>query len=253
MISDFKYWARNNLSENNIDTLKYMATSFHFIVAPLAALLARKKNVGKSSFLDPTAQILGWDNIRIGNNCIISEHTCLNVNSRIDGQFAIEIGDNCFIGRRNFFSSGRKILIGDYCLTGADCKFLGAGHVADPSKPYINSGTTDTDSINVGVNCWIGVGAIIIGDITIGHGSIIGAGTVLLHSLPPFSIAVGSPARIVKRFSFLSNTWITADDFSEELEALMPNEQDYLKYLTDENHSISMPKVAAGKSRGDIA
>ena len=57
-------------------------------------------------------------------------------------------------------------------------------------------------------NVWIGESACILPGVTIGFGSIIGALSVVSKSIPPYSIAVGNPAKIVKKYDFLTNKWI---------------------------------------------
>ena len=89
----------------------------------------RKLRVGKNSYVDPSVQIIGWRNVLIGSNTAISEESWINVNYREKEKDRVIIGNNCHIGRRNFFSSGPLIKIGDYGFTGIDCRFLGCGHI----------------------------------------------------------------------------------------------------------------------------
>ena len=53
-------------------------------------------------------------------------------------------------------------------------------------------------SISIGQDCWIGSGAKILAGVTIGNGAVIGANSVVTKDIPPFAIAVGSPARVIK-------------------------------------------------------
>jgi acetyltransferase-like isoleucine patch superfamily enzyme len=163
-----------------------------------------KKRKGYKSYIDSTVHITGWKYISIGNYTIISERSWLNVNQRISNHINIKIGNNCYIGRGNFFSAGNIISIHDYCMTGIDCKFIGSDHnFSDPLLPYVAGEALCEKTIIVGVNVKIGAGVTIIGDITIGHGSVIGADALVNKSIPPFSLAVGSPAKIIKRYSFV--------------------------------------------------
>jgi acetyltransferase-like isoleucine patch superfamily enzyme len=52
--------------------------------------------------------------------------------------------------------------------------------------------------VNIGKYCWIGAGTIILPGVKIGDFSIIGAGSVVVRDIPPYSIAVGNPARVIK-------------------------------------------------------
>lgn len=208
---------------------------------------------GKGCYIHPSVHMTGAEKISIGSNTSIGEHTWLNVNKKQDGEYAITIGDNCFIGRRNFFTSGSKIVIRDYALTAIDCKFICANHVSDnPLLPYIASGVSYADSIYVGVNCFFGAGATVLGNISIGHGSVIGANCLVTKDIPPFSVVVGSPARVLRRYSFSNQSWINADQITEADLLENPDEISYLAKLKESHPSIFLPLPAAGRNFGNI-
>lgn len=209
--------------------------------------------IGRRSYVHPTVQILGLSNVSIGDNTCIGEHSWLNVNHRNDKQTAIDIGSNCFVGRGNFFSSGNKISIGDYCLTTIGCKFICSTHFIDnPLLPYITTGTTSDESIRVGPNCFFGSGSTVLGNITIGHGSVIGANAVVLKDVPAFSIVVGNPAKIVRRYSFSKQLWCKSTSITEEDICENPDEQTYLEILRREHPTVAMPWIAAGANLGNL-
>ena len=212
-----------------------------------------KKDIGKNSYIDKTVNVFGWNHVSIGKNTLIGEQSWLNVNGRIQNHKHIKIGNNCYIGRRNLLASSKELIISDYVMTNNECKFLGSNHVySNPLEPYIATGTMDNDVLKIGVNVWIGAGAIVLGAVTVGHGSIIGAGSVVTKNIPPFSIAVGNPCKVVKRFNFKINDWERVSEFDEKLENLMPEEQEYLKILKINKPNISMPKMAATSKYGDL-
>ena len=219
----------------------------------LLSRLSKKCTKGRGVYLHPSVQMLGAQNVEIGNNTCISEQTWLNVNHRNQGEIAIKIGDNCFIGRRNFFSSGKKVVIGHYVLTTTDCKFICSSHITDnPGVPYIATGTTSNESIHIGVNCFFGVGATVLGNVNIGHGSIIGANSLVLEDVPPFSVVVGSPARVLRRYSFSRKNWIDADLVTDDDLINNPNETAYLETLRRNHPEIPMPIAASGSDFGNL-
>lgn len=216
-------------------------------------LLKLCRNVGKNTFISKTAQVIGWRFVRIGNNTLISDDCWLNVNERLDGFIHIDIGDNCYIGRRNMISSSRKSVIKDYVMTSSDCHFLASNHVfTEPLMPYIATGITSEADQVIGVNVWIGARVTVLGKVTIGHGSLIGAGSVVTKDIPPFSIAVGNPCKVIKRYSFKKEQWVLVSDYNEKEESF-PSEEVYLKKLKENCPSIIMPKFAASRSFGDLA
>lgn len=206
------------------------------------------KNIGKKTYIDKSVHIIGLKNIRIGSNNIISDDTWLNVNDRTDGKIGIEIGNNCYIGKRNFFNSSAKITLKDYFMSGINCSLLGSDHLIDePLKPYIHTGTTNDTSIYIGTNVWFGANVTVIGDVKIGHGSIIGANSLVLKDIPPFSIAVGNPAKVIKRYNFENKKWTT--EF-ENLTNFMS--EDEYKVELKQYDGNSLPLLASGKNFGDL-
>lgn len=216
-------------------------------------LLFYKKDIGKNTYIDKTVNVFGWGHIAIGSNTLIGEHTWLNVNGRIKDFKHIRIGDYCYIGRRNLLSSSRELIIGNYVMTSNDCKFLGSNHIfSNPMVPYIATGTSNDDILKIGANVWVGAGSIVLGAVNIGHGSVIGAGSVVTKNIPPFSIAVGNPCRVIKRFDFAKKKWIKADEFDQTLESAMPSEDEYVLILRKNKPDIPMPVMAATSRYGDL-
>lgn len=216
---------------------------------PFSKTRFRMTRVGEGSYVDPSTQIIGWKNVFVGANSTISEDTFINVNFRDDSTMRIVIGNNCHIGRRNFFSSGPAIRIKDYCFTGLDCQFLGCGHNIDsPLIPYIASGPGGDGIIEIGVNCWLATSVTVAQSVKIGCGTVVGAHSFVMNDLPPFSIAVGIPCKVIKRFDFRSNKWVRIEDWTADLERYMPTEEAYLQRLT-KSHARLQPSLISGSRR----
>jgi acetyltransferase-like isoleucine patch superfamily enzyme len=208
-----------------------------------------KSRVGESVLLDPSVQIAGWKNVSIGANTTISEGCWLNVNFRDNLIDRIIIGRNCHIGRRNFFSAGPLIEIKDYVFTGLDCHFLGCGHNIDsPMIPYIASGLNAGGVIQIGVNCWLATAVTVLQNVKIGHGTVVGARSLVVRELPPFSIAVGNPCKVIKRFDFKNNKWISVKDWKDEFSGYIPDEDEYLKGLLNRYKDLP-PSLLASSTR----
>lgn len=204
-------------------TSKTYAIFSHFLSIPwrIKALFICHVSIG--------AKIIGWKSICLGRNSVISAGTWININHRGNGiQFSI--GNNSFIGRDNFFTVGNNISIGPYCLTASNCSFIGSSHViVDPLKPYLTTGVTDHWSITVGANCFFGYGASVIGNVVIGHGCVIGAHCQVKSDIPPFSMVVGNPAVVVKRYDFKEKKW--TKDFDKPDFEVGLNEIEYIEGL----------------------
>jgi acetyltransferase-like isoleucine patch superfamily enzyme len=221
--------------------------------ARLAAWRSRgRATLGPGAYLHRSVQVLGLQQLSVGENSVVSQDTWFNVNHREQPVPAIRIGRHCFIGRRNFFSSGRLIVIGDYVLTANDCHFLGSSHLlADPFVPCISTGTTDSDVITVGHNTFFGAGARVLGHVTIGHGCMIGANALVTRDVPPFSQVAGFPATVRKRFSVPRNAWVGVDEFTAADEAALPDADSYLAGLK-RHPAPRMPYLAAGGDMGQV-
>ena len=108
----------------------------------------------------------------------------------------IEIGDNvgvsgCSISAAKSIKIGSNVLIGSGAII-ADCD----AHPIDPVERR-KGGGGESAPIEIGDDVFIGARAIILKGVKIGEGSVVGAGAVVAKDIPPFSIAVGNPARII--------------------------------------------------------
>lgn len=230
------------------------ATKTHLAQTVEAVRLAfYRKDVGHDTYIDPSVQVLGWRSISIGHSTAISEGTWLNVNHRSPRHKHIVIGSNCYIGKRNFFTSGWQIEIADYCMTGVDCKLMSGDHLFEsPMVPYLISGVTNEKVIRLGANARLGAGVSVVGNVSIGHGSIVAAGSLVNKDIPPFSIAIGNPCKVHKRYDFATNQWIDVDRYPDQGEHEMFDEAVYLRALRKNYPKVHIPLQAAGRSFGDM-
>ena len=105
----------------------------------------------------------------------------------------IEIHPGARIGRRVFIDHGMGVVIGETAEVGDDCLiYQGATLGGTSLKPEKRHPTLESNVV-------VGSGAKVLGNITIGHHSLIGSGSVVIHSSPPHSTIVGIPGRIVTR------------------------------------------------------
>jgi hypothetical protein len=72
----------------------------------------------------------------------------------------------------------------------------------------------------------------------------------VLDDVPPFSIAVGSPARVIRRYSFLESRWIPVERFGLEEEAALPSLEAYLDALRQRAPAPALHKLASGYRMG---
>ncbi|TCC40128.1 sugar O-acetyltransferase [Kribbella capetownensis] len=107
----------------------------------------------------------------------------------------IRLGRNVFVNQGCRFNDIGGIEIGDDVMIGPGVSLISSGHPVDPSSR--RSGITAAP-ITIEGNVWIGAGAMILQGVTVGENSVIGAGAVVTHNIPSATLAVGSPARIIR-------------------------------------------------------
>ena len=114
-----------------------------------------------------------------------------------DYGYNISVGDNFYANHGMVILDGAKVSFGDNVFIAPDCGFYTAGHPLDPERR--NAGLEYARPITVGNNVWFGAGVRVLPGVTIGDNCVIGAGAVVNRSIPAGHLAVGNPARIVRK------------------------------------------------------
>ncbi len=110
----------------------------------------------------------------------------------------IEMGEGVGFNYGVYVNGYGGLTIGDDTGFGPYTMIHTANHETDPGRPIHEQGHIKKP-ISFGEDCWIGMGAIILPGVTIGDGVIIGAGSVVPNDLPPYTVAVGNPCKVVKQ------------------------------------------------------
>lgn len=109
----------------------------------------------------------------------------------------IEIGEGTYIGPYVCIAGPGHIRIGKDCLIASHSGIYANNHLfADPTIKIKDQGVV-RKGITIEDDCWLGSGVRVLDGVTIGQGSVIGAGAVVTKDIPPFSVAVGVPAKVI--------------------------------------------------------
>ena len=147
---------------------------------------------------------INWPHqLSIGENCTLEDHLIFKYDSIWKKGPNIIIGNNVFIGNNTEFNISKNIIIGNDCLIASNCKFIDHNHGFSDLNSPIRLQELAVNSIVINGNVWIGTNCVILKGVSIGTGSIIGAGSVVNKNIPPNEIWAGIPAKFIKKDSNL--------------------------------------------------
>jgi acetyltransferase-like isoleucine patch superfamily enzyme len=182
----WRWYERNSLPWNRARIHWEFARREAFVRWPvhgnvLEALLDGRLEVGPHTVLEPDVWLTapGAARIRIGGG------TFLNIGVMVAALELVEIGEHCMFANGCFISDGSH-------------------RFDDPHKPVPWQGFTTKGPTRIGDNVWCGAHAVITSGVTIGERSVIGANSVVTADIPPFSIAAGAPARVLRTIEYPS-------------------------------------------------
>jgi acetyltransferase-like isoleucine patch superfamily enzyme len=135
----------------------------------------------------------------------------------LDRETVVSIGDRCLIGRGSGIVAHESVEIGDDVFTGHHVYITDANHgYADVNVP-IGLQFAPPRPVRVGAGSWLGHGTIVLPGSSIGRHVVVGAGAVVAGELPDFSVAVGSPARVIRRY-VTGRGWLAVDADGEPVD-----------------------------------
>lgn len=174
--------------------------------------------IGNFVFLAPSVDIKSAGSIELGNRVVMQSNVHINgwhlgsklrlknfayldrgVNIMVHDNAEIEIGERTYIGPYTCMAGPGPVKIGDNCLISSHCGIYGNNHVFENPAELIKKQGFTNKGITIGNDCWLGTGVKVLDGVSLGEGSVIGAGAVVTKDIPAYSVAVGVPAKIVSR------------------------------------------------------
>ena len=178
------------------------------------------KFMGKNVKIGPGVRFVNPENVSLGDNVNIAAH-CTFVASSKEGismdegsrlmygvyldtetpdKGYIKIGERVYIGAGTCLHGHSGLEIGDDSLLAQNITITPSSHIFNDPKKTIYSQGGHTRKITLGRDCYLGMNvSVVFSAETIGEGSVIGAGSVVVKPIPPFSVAVGVPAKVIKK------------------------------------------------------
>ena len=133
----------------------------------------------------------------------VGERCCIMPPLWCDYGYNIEVGDDFFANYNLTILDGAKVQFGNHVFVGPGCGFHTAQHPIDAQRR--NTGQEWAFPITVGDNVWIGAGVQVLPGVSIGHNSVVGAGSVVTRDVPPYTVVAGNPARPIRTIEPESN------------------------------------------------
>lgn len=150
----------------------------------------------------PPATILNERYIHIGAHTMIGPYVALSA-GMVPGQECVtdpvvRIGDRCLIGKGSGIVGHLGIDIGDDVWTGHNVYITDQNHgYDDPTRP-ISVQSMPEQPVSIGNGSWLGHGTVVLPGATIGEHVVIGANSVVRGEIPSYTVAAGTPARVIK-------------------------------------------------------
>lgn len=133
---------------------------------------------------------------------VLEDGVCLNDRVYLDTEDKdngyIRVGQGVYIGTGTTLFGHRGLEIGDKCLLAQNITLTPYSHIFDDPERSIRSQGGHSKKVIIGRDVYIGMGVNIMYSGDIGEGSVIGAGSVVVKPIPPYSVAVGCPAKVIK-------------------------------------------------------
>lgn len=115
----------------------------------------------------------------------------------------LEIGKGAelYIGKGTYLNRNTAVICHERVRIGAACRIAYDVIIMDTDEHGVPGGGPITRPVTIGDNVWLGARVIVLKGVTIGEGAIVGAGSIVTKDLPPYSISVGQPAKVIRTYT----------------------------------------------------
>lgn len=168
----------------------------------------RFASFGRGVYVVFPAAIEGAERISLGDHVYVGSGTYLAATPHtVASSCRLNIGNGTKLGRFNHVYATRRIDIGRNVLTASGVYIADNTHVyQDPREPILRQAVKQLSDVTIGEGAWLGHNACVLGA-SVGAQSVVGANAVVTRSIPDHCVAVGAPARIVRRYDHTIQAW----------------------------------------------
>jgi acetyltransferase-like isoleucine patch superfamily enzyme len=145
------------------------------------------------------------EDVTFGEICEVNSPELISIGSKVQfyrGVYLSPCGTHITIGSNTHFAPYGvlygPLTIGDNCAVAAHVVFASVGHGYERADIPMVEQPVNKAEIVLENDVWVGANAVIIGGVTIGEGTIVGAGAVVTKDMPPYSVVGGTPARVIR-------------------------------------------------------
>jgi lipopolysaccharide O-acetyltransferase len=171
------------------------------------SLLARGAfaEFGARSVIEPPVRLQGEGRIAVGDDVFVGAQSWLQVLDGPDRGVALTIGDGTSIAGSCVLSAAVSIRLGRKVLLARNVYIADHSHAfADTTRAVLDQGIAKVEPVEIGDGAWLGQNVVVGPGVRIGRGAVVGANSVVLEDVPDYSVAVGSPARVVRELEAVS-------------------------------------------------
>jgi acetyltransferase-like isoleucine patch superfamily enzyme len=175
---------------------------------------------GKDVYIEPGVVINRPRYIHIGDRTFIKQHTNINIHpaDKKSKEGMLFLGKHVTISQGCIISAFKRIVLEDGVgMAPYGCILDNTRNPADMTRPFQEQ-DVEVGSVHIGEGSWLGYNVCVLPNVTIGKHCIIGALSLVKKDIPPYCIAVGCPAKVVKRYDFDRGKWVKADERGNFLE-----------------------------------
>jgi acetyltransferase-like isoleucine patch superfamily enzyme len=164
-------------------------------------VLGARRYLRQATSIGVRCRVWGHPSVRVQGTLVVGERLQLLSTVWTSELFVgphgrLEIGDRVFINYGCSIGATELIRIGDRCNLGTQVQMMDNDwHRVEPDRRLERP---PSRPIVLGENVWLGTRVLVLGGVTIGEGSVVGAGSVVVHDIPPRSLAIGAPARVIR-------------------------------------------------------